>query len=333
MGMSLFISGALSDPKTEAACLDFAATWAQERDWMLEPVKRRLSTVECAGQVLETPQLRGVTLMPHPGCEALPLHFLGPQGVLVDSYLQDLGSKGVKAREGALLKTLFAGVEAHREVCEFLREVRARFLPALVVDDESGYFASSDDAALAAAHESGWTAIRGAFLAVDSSQDDAAEIGGFSVVRSERGGGLAEFALIKAPDSSMIQALEVELRSIYGGLGLQFANNADGLMDLDLLLDEADEQGLAKEPESPAAEQLVHCVGAGFGRTLIALYGGHWVPGNETGLEIADLGGSGLRIDPFQCAADRLMEGPMHSFAAYGAIVAAFAQHLGTKRR
>lgn len=332
MGMSLFISGSLQDPAVEAACLEFSTVWARDNDWLVDRQQRRLAKVQCGNQTLETAQFRGMTLVPHPGCEAVPLIFLGAAGVLVDAYLEDLGKGRVKAHEGALLKTLFAGVDTHRDLCEFLHELRNRFIPSLVVDDETGFFQTGDAAALQAAHESGWAIVRAAFLARDSAGDDVAEIGGLNILRSERGKAVAEFAKLKANDRAMLEALETDLRTNYGGLGLQFPNSADGLMDLDLLMDEADDQELAKKSTEPVAEQLVHCVGAGLGRTLIALHGGHWVRGEETGMELANLGDSGLRFDPFQCAADRLIEGPMHSFVSYNDLIGQFARNLGTGR-
>lgn len=328
MGMSLFISGAAPEPGRVEAITEFATQWAQENEWLVEPMERHFEAVSLNDAPPCEAGIVGITLLPHVGCESLPLHFFGPQAILVDSVLEDRGDAGVRASEGALLKTLFAGQEAHQEICAFLRELRERHLPSLVVDDESGFFGGGSVEALAAAHRAGWEHVRAACEAPEAAEDDAAEVGGFVLLRSERGKGSAPFARVPRKARELLESLAAALEPRYGGMGLKFGDSAEGLLDLDLLMDEADEQGLGDALESEEAEQLVHCVGAGFGSALIALHGGCWVKGDEGGFELAELGRVGMRLDPFQCAVDRLVEGPVHSFRAYSGIVAEFSRQL-----
>ena len=152
MGVTLQFRGTQPDRNLRNGAIEAAVVFSREMEWAAQPLRLEKPRGFLAHRVLEHPVLEGVSLLPHFACEPIPLLFLETSGVLLDSYLEDEGNNDVRFNDSPLVKTQFAGPRVHMEICEFLQEMKRRFVPDLDVDDETGFFQSHDEEALRAAN-------------------------------------------------------------------------------------------------------------------------------------------------------------------------------------
>lgn len=328
MGVSISFRGAQPSPPLRAAALSFAREHASAMEWRVEAVSLERPQAFLGTRVFECARIEGVSLLPHFACEPLPLVFLDGPGLLVDSFVRDEGRNEVSLTDGPLLKTQFAGPAVHEEVCDFLAELKRRFVPDLEVDDESGFYAGRDREALEAAYAAAWKEI--AAQVRDSLREGSAvfEVGGFHFDRAGVDSSGGEWSLLEAEHRALVEQAEAWLASRFGGLGYKLDRTRASVEDLDLVMSDADDEGWAEQLDDPDVEAFVHASGAAFGRTLAALLGGAWRFDEEDGLVLADVGGLGLRVNPFQVAADRLVGGPAHGFGHHLGLFDAFVRHL-----
>src|SRR5262249_46651204 len=113
----------------------------------------------------------------------------------------------------------------------------------------------------------------------------------------------------------------------FGGFGTTLDRSRASVVDLELAISDADDPDFAKE--GPDADALVLQAGAYFGRTVASVLGGAWR--SEDGrLVPGDVGRSGLVVDPFQVARDRILHGPpwsfVHHLEVYDRLAAALAR-------
>ena len=316
MGVSIGFSGAVQAEQVRRDFLEWAAATARDMDWTSRPVEMAFKKARLrAGarkSFLEMPSARGLSFLPHFACEELPIVFVENDGTLVEELVQDSGSDAPTLLGGAIVKTQFAGAPVHREICELLGGVKQRFAPDLAIDDESGYFATHDEAALQRAFAEGWDEIRAKVRADRHRAGSRFQIGEFpfEVPLAPAGEELADLG---ADDRGLLLAADQACIGSFGGFGTTLDHSPASILDLELAISDVDEPGYRKDPARPEIATLALQSGAYFGRTVVAVLGGAWRSEDDR-LVVADVGRSGLIVDPFQVARDRILNGPPFSF-------------------
>lgn len=326
MGLCLSFLGSLPDRRARRAALEFASAFATDNEWTATPVSISRPKATLAGRPLSDVRVEGVSLLPHFACEPLPLLFLDGPGTLVDLFMKDEGDDRIGLTAEPIVKTHFAGAAVHDEVCRFLRELRERFLPNLRVDDESGYFADPDRERLARALDTEWTTILGEIAADLGAMPF--ELGGFQIVPAEAGPPAEEFAALTPEQRDAVLRSETWLLTRYGGFGTTLDRSRASVADLDLLMSDADDEHYADRGEDEDVVDFAGATGAHFGRILVQLLGGFWTVDEEEGLQLRDVGGIGLRVNPFDVAAARVGGGPPHDFERYLEVFEEFRRRL-----
>lgn len=315
MGVTIGFNGVQPDPVLREQALEWACAFAADMEWAFEKVSIERARGFLGHRVLEAPRISGLSLLPHFACEPVPLQFLESTGDLVDSVLVDEGEGDIRLQDEALTKTQFAGPAIHAEVCQFLAELRERFVPNLTVDDETRFFETGDTARLQHAFDEAWASIVDGVAPLREEPGGMYEVGGVllrvpSEDRAPDGDGS-----LQQDHKELLSALETWLMTRYGGFGLDFDRSPRTIENLDLLMVEADkEQWFQAEDEEEEAEQLVHAMGAAFGRTIESTLGGRWELDEEEGLTLTEIGGVGIIVNPFEVAAQRFTFGPAFAF-------------------
>ena len=166
MGVTIHYHGGLDDPAQLDAALTMLRTECEQRHWpyhthdfeargTFETYSVRSVPGDLPGLddgVVETDYVeldtrwRGLIIEPHPDSESLVLMFDPQTGHVM--MLMDV-AEGHSLSYDLFIKTQFAPVETHIEVCEVLRRLQREFGAAnLHVSDESGYFDTGDLEAL-----------------------------------------------------------------------------------------------------------------------------------------------------------------------------------------
>ncbi len=327
MGASLGFSGRQTEPTKLEEAISWARTFARDMEWECADVSFERSRGVMGTQPLERPQIAGLSLTPHFACEPVPLLFLESTGQLVDSVVIDEGDGVIRVEPQVMVKTQFAGAAVHAEVCGFLAELRQRFIPDLQVDDETGFSDDGDEARLQRYLDTCWDRLLEEIREV-AEPGDRLEIGGIPVqvpptdayVETQRG--------LDEDQQRILKELELWLVTRYGGFGLEFDRSRSAVEHLDLLMHESDQEGWCADPEDEDAERLAHGLGAAFGSTVEMLLGARWEADEEEGFVLADVGGVGLSLNPFQVAADRIAHGPSRAFAHHLAVYEDLARRL-----
>lgn len=315
MGVTIAVAGAIGSRKARQDLLRWIETKAAELEWGRRPIeitfKKGRLRAGAKKTRLEVPIARGVSLLPHFACEALPLVFIEDDGTLVDEILEDVATDSPTFLPGAIVKTQFAGPAVHREISDVLREIRERFAPGLSIDDETGFLPTGDDAALLGAFAEGWNEIRTKVRADRPKPGSRFQIGEFPFeIPSSKAVGEFDAA---GDGRDAVLACERVFVTRFGGFGTTLDRSRASVLDLELTISDVDEPGYPKDPGSPEIEALVLQSGAYFGRTIVSVLGGAWKP-DDGHLVVSDVGRSGLLVDPFQVARDRILHGPPFSF-------------------
>lgn len=332
VAVSLAVSGRLCSADQVPAVLAFARERAADLEWRATEIARDFpSAVLAEGarrRTLSPFRARGLSLLPHFASDPLSLVFVDGEPVLVDLFVHE-DDRGVRAVEaGSLLNTQFAGPAVHREICAFLADLSAEVGCTLKVDDETGYAASRDEAALEAAFAAAWRLVRERLRADAPRAGARYEIGELPFIASD-GVRREEFAAVDAETAGRIVAFESALATQWDGFGLVFDRSRASIDDLELAAsDYADPAaGIATTPA--AREEAANLLGAAFGRAVVANLGGHWALDDAGAPEIRDVGGVGLVVDPVLAAWSRLEEGPVHALTNHFATYAACVRGLG----
>jgi hypothetical protein len=175
-------------------------------------------------------------LVPHFACEGVPLIFL-PDGTLVDGYVEDGDGSAPTLYPMALVKTHFAGPAVHKEVCDFLRDLRASAFPSLTVDDETGYFESRDDVALEAAFADAWNELRRRVDDPTRAPGTAFEIGDFPF-ETPAGPPRGEWISLDDESRELVESLAAEFVREFGSYGNKLDFSRASIDDLELLVDD-----------------------------------------------------------------------------------------------
>jgi hypothetical protein len=333
MGVSIGISGAVRSEQVRRDLLRWAGAAARELDWSSRPValsfkKARLRSGSSSAW-LEMAEARGVSLLPHFACEQLPLVFVDGDGTLVEEMVEASGGDAPTLLGGAIVKTQFSGPAVHREICEFLGALRQSFAPDLAIDDETGFFESRDEAALNRTFAESWDAIaRG--VQPDLRPGARLLVGGFRVEVPEKPVGDELSALSKDERALLVSADRACINKL-SGFGTTLDHSRASVSDLELAISDVDEPGYVKDADSPEVVALAAEAGAYFGRTLVALLGGAWVT-EEGRPVVVDIGRSGLVVDPFQVARDRILQGPPFGFVNHLEVYETLVKHLAQAR-
>ena len=162
MGVTIYYHGGLDDPAQLEAALAMLRAECERRGWLyrahdfeargtFETYSVRSVPGDLPGLddgVVETDfveldtRWRGLIVQPHPESESLVLMFDPGSGRLM-MLMSSAGSRSISY--DLSVKTQFAPVETHVAVCEVLHRLQQEFgRENLHVDDESGYFDSSD---------------------------------------------------------------------------------------------------------------------------------------------------------------------------------------------
>jgi hypothetical protein len=297
-------------------------------EWGVEAASLSKPRAYLGPRVLECPRLEGLSLLPHFACEPVPLIFLEGPGLLVDSYIEDAGQNDIRLTPEPIVKTHFAGVQAHTEVCDFLAELKRRFVPDLTVDDESGFFEERNVSALEKALAEAWETIAGEVHKARAQGQETFEVGGFLFLKPANEGG-GEFDRLSAEHKDLLLEAERWFSTRYGGFGYTLDRSRESVTDLDFLMSDADDDEWGKRPEDPEVETFTQAAGLYFGRTVAKVLGGVWRHDEEEGLVLGDVGRIGLLIDPLQIAAERLVGGPCHAFSHHLTLYDEFVKRLG----
>jgi hypothetical protein len=253
--------------------------------------------------------------------------FLESGGTLVDEILEDSTGAAPTFLAGILVKTQFAGPGVHAEVCDFLAEARDRFAPGLAIDDETGFLGARDAAALARAFDEGWAGIRAKVVADRPAPGARFQVGEFpfEVPRGAAPGG--EFGAVSGEHRALVLSADSAFVGRFGGFGTTLDHTRRSVLDLELAISDVDEASVPKDPPDAATQEVAFAAGAYFGRTLVAVLGGAWKV-EDGQLVVADVGRSGLVVDPFQVARDRVVNGPPCSFAHHVDVYERIAANL-----
>lgn len=127
--------GALSDPARRESLVRHLKDYAASQGWDTLPVDDA-----DAG-------LAGIILQPANRLEPVPFLF-DSEGRL--HALGDLIAPGGEPILIVSVKTHYAGIDAHRAFCDFLRRIIDAYMPNLAVTDESEYWDHGDEAKLKA---------------------------------------------------------------------------------------------------------------------------------------------------------------------------------------
>ena len=324
MTVALSISGIAPSPHAVGRILAEARRLAEDLGWTVEEVHQKyahatLRTKEGGTSRLEATEVKGVALVPHFACEGVPFIFL-PDGTLVDGYVEDGDGTAPTLYPMALVKTHFAGPAVHKEVCEFLADVKKSVFPSLVVDDESGWFTTRNDDALDHTFVEAWEELRRRVDDPTRAPGTAFEIGDFPF-ETPAGPPEGEWAAIDDEGRALVETLADDFVREFGTYGNRLDYSRASVDDLELLVDDqavermVDDdvlRALGKESEAPSPlenpelEAWAHGAGAYLGRTIIRLLGGEWVNLPDEGLLIRNVGGTGLVVNPFRAVAERL---------------------------
>ena len=331
MAVAISVSGRLCSLDQRAAALSFAAERAAELEWRAVPVELSFpeAVVREGDRVRTVRPFRavGLSLLPHFACDPLHFVFADDEPVLIDAYVHE-SPDGVKTIEaGNLVNTHFAGAVAHKEICDFLRDVQTETGCTLKVDDETGFYVGRSKQELSRTFAEAWRALRARLNSEESRPGDPFDIGEMPFVRSD-GLRRSEFESLGPETARRITEFEATLATLAAEAGLKVNRAADGAEDLELMADEFAAEGSGYDTDE-AREGAANHLGAAFGRLLIAHFGGYWQLTPEYGLAVHDLGGTGLIVDPILVAWRRLTEGPVHSltnhYSAYAAVVRGLA--------
>ena len=328
MGVNLSFQGSLDPEVDRATFFDRVREFSREMEWGCQPLDLPSRYATLGAREFVDAKIQGLVLLPHFACEPLPVLMVEDAGILVDSFVRDEREQGVTLDPEPMVSTLFAGAAVHQEICAFLHELRTRFVTNLVVDDEAGFFDEGDAGKLAECFRQAWAALGRELSQAAASGSNDLEVAGFEYVRDEIGAGGDEFGRISAEDQQLLRDLEALLSARYGGLGLTLEPSAGGVEDLDLLMTEADQQEWGADPGDPETEAFAHGLGALLGRAIVNILGGTWVRDPQEGLVLRNVGGAGLRLNPFQIAANRLVRGPVYGFTQHLELLENLTRHL-----
>lgn len=329
MGITISFTGSVKEPAARTRVLSFAEEFARDHEWGLKALELRPERAVIGQRSLKSPSARGVVLCPHFASEPIPMVFLEPMGELVDSFAKSEIDGSVRFSAGPIVKTQFAGVRAHREICTFLKLLQTQDVPSLKVDDETDFFDRQDEDRLQARFAESWSALASQFKELRSRPEEKFMVGGFNF-RAGTSEPVSEFFRITEEHQAMLLQAEAWLMTRFSGFGTNLDRTKESIQDLDLLMSDADDQDFAERPDDPSVELFVHGVGVYFGRTLVAHYGGSWEFDEDEGLVLGNVAGIGLEVDPFQIAADRLVHGPPFGFDLHTELVDDFARSFGS---
>ncbi len=276
---------------------------------------------------------RGVVVLPHHRCEAVSVVFRSDDGSLVEA---DTGESRVFTR------TEFTDRSTHSAVCRFLRTLGSRFIPDLKVTDESGFFetgrADSFDRSVRAARAT----LDAMYLEWSREPGRAFELGPFRFVGPDKArvfqrGGFdghdsAEFAGVPERVREFVLACDRSLREAVAAEGAVLDETLESVQAVDGLLAGFDGRSEAKDLEA-----FGNLAAAYLGRALTEDLGGVWVHSPDEGLCLANLGGTGLRCNPFDVLAARFEWGPVHGidrhFSSIRAEVSRLQDLLGSVQK
>lgn len=318
MGITVAFRGTLAEATKRQAALEHAVRFATDMQWHVENVEISPEGLVRLGERPPTAgKLSGLSLLPHFACERIPLVFLDPGGALVDIAVQQRADGEIRLSAEPIVKTQFAGFPVHQEVCTFLGDLAEHFISDLRVEDESGYFDSGDEGQARRAFDEAWIALGSWVKEQGFAPGDEYEIGGEAFRCEDPGVDRPEEsdALLPPELRHHFADLHRYLATRYGGFGLDLDGSESSLENLDLLMTESDDEGWGRDIEDPDTEVFAHALGVYFGTWVARHLGGRWELAGEAGPRLFDVAGTGLVIDPFQIAAERLTRGPAWSFA------------------
>jgi hypothetical protein len=316
MGVSISVTGAVASEAARREILAWAGTRSAELEWTSRRIDRSFKNARLrigrTMQALEMTQMTGVSLLPHFACEEIPLVFLAGDGTLVEEVVETRGGAAPVLLSGVLVKTQFAGPAVHREVCEFLAELKRRHAPELVLDDESGFSATGDAKALEHAFVDGWREIRDKVVADRPGPGSTFQVGEFLFeVPAKPGGG--EFDGLNEKQREFLLSCEIAGVAQISGFGTKLDRSRGSVADLELAISDVDDDVRTKDLARPEVQDLALMAGACFGRALAAILGATWRVDDGQFL-LTDVARTGLVVDPFEIARDRIQRGPPYSF-------------------
>jgi hypothetical protein len=113
-------------------------------DWT-KPATAELVFTEQKAEICGELALKGISFIPHPECEGVPL-FFDAEGNLRDPITVMMLLDGTLKPEQAWLsvKTQYAPLEIHITVVNLLKYLKKRYIPDLEVHDEGKYWETND---------------------------------------------------------------------------------------------------------------------------------------------------------------------------------------------
>ena len=318
MSVCISLRGTLQDSAAQGAFLDWVAEEAAARDWMIQEVSWSGPLARMGQQVLERPEVLGLIVVPHVGCEPIPLAFHLATGTLVDADIRITTDGAAELSPEPIFSTQFAGPECHLEVLEFLVDC-AQHLDRLDIDDETGWIEHRQRAPVEACFAESRAAITKALRPHLADGEYELDVGPF-VIRKTPSDPLtgSEFGAVEEDQAGLLISLG-EAIDTFTMLQLAELPLDDAVFVMDECLSEFDPEDWRdiEEPDA-AGEQddevepafiLIHGLGAAYGRALIREFGGHWETPEEEP-PIAVLGDVGLYLSPFFMAMRALESGP-----------------------
>lgn len=125
MGVTIHFSGRLRDQAAHDDLIQFANTYAKEKEWLTERINEEVVTLSRVDsnevEYDYTGLVKGIVLYPHEDSEPLRLEFD------TELYIQEF------------IKTHFAGADVHIAVIDFLSHISAFFV-SFEVQDEGEYW-------------------------------------------------------------------------------------------------------------------------------------------------------------------------------------------------
>jgi len=274
----------------------------------------RVTKDECDGVYREKLHRRGIRIRPHYHCEVLSLIFDTVSGEVVGEqvfYPVDTPSLKITCKfvhNWDFAKTVYAGAETHRDVCEVMKRVMERF-PGLNITDTADYLSTGDMEhlrSIVSAHVAAVSMIGDAFESLSCGQvlergdrDRRIPPGRELIYRS--------MGPYERLTQTQRETFEILTENILKNLGYSTINreNAEKVV---ITLDGFIEQN-RKELKSAFQEEeqmglAQHGLAICFGACVIALFGGYWFEPPEdywhnSPFILAGVSAARISVDPF----------------------------------
>jgi len=311
--------------------VNHASSWAARREWGIRPLQFTLSSgnlialPDATGAVKPPEKLQdvacaGVVFLPHFFSDFVWMIFEKKSGRLVSGDFNAFFNTGavplkIDLVKGAITRPQTAGVKTHIEIGEVLNEVFRRFIDGKILCDTE----DESEPQLQEAFDKTIEDYREVYLAREGAYGEFSLAGLDFFFDSGREGLRSDQEFFREL-SNAIELTAKELSS--KNLPVE-----PELADLDHLDDLATAFESRPENVPQEREDFVAAVGGYWGHLLVQRFKGDWIQ-REDEIAVANLGDTGLLVNPFHLVSERLTWGAPLNFQAQYEILEAWIERL-----